>query len=307
VHGTGRARLDAIHAEIREIAKRRFGWADPVPVVLRRLREDPALRFKSKDEVIAVTRAAIDRAAAAAPRWFGHVPQARVAVREYPEFRRAGNPAESYSPDFSTGALAGIYFINVFDPEKKPRAAVESTAFHEAIPGHHFQIALALERGESKLGKYVGNSGFVEGWALYAERLAGEMGLFSDDVYRLGMLSSEAFRASRLVVDTGLAVFGWPRQRAIDFLVDNAGLDPAFAASEVDRYAAWPGQATSYMLGQLEIRRLRTEAEKALGGSFDVRAFHDAVLENGAVPLGLLRERVERLVRQRQGQAAASH
>jgi uncharacterized protein (DUF885 family) len=229
-----------------------------------------------------------------------------VRIVEYPEFRRAGNPAESYSPDFSTGKLRGIYFINVFDPEAKPRAPVESTAFHEAIPGHHFQIALALERGESKIGKYVGNSGFVEGWALYAERLADEMGLFSSDVYRLGMLSSEAFRASRLVVDTGLAVFGWPRQRAIDFLVENAGLDPAFAASEVDRYVAWPGQATSYMLGQLEIRRLRGEAEKALGARFDVRAFHDAVLESGAVPLPMLRGRIERLVRERQAQAAAS-
>ncbi len=297
VHDTGRARLDAIHAEIREIAKRRFGWTDPVPVVLRRLREDPALRFRSKEEIIEVSRAAIARASAAVPRWFGHVPRAQVTVREYPEFRRAGNPAESYSPDFSTGKVAGIYFINVFDPETKPRAPVESTAFHEAIPGHHFQIALALERGESKLGKYVGNSGFTEGWALYAERLADEMGLFSDDVYRLGMLSSEAFRASRLVVDTGLAVFGWTRQRAIDFLVDEAGLDPAFAASEADRYVAWPGQATSYMLGQLEIRRLRTEAEKALGPRFDVRAFHDAVLENGAVPLGVLRKRIDGFVR----------
>ncbi|HEX9051611.1 MAG TPA: DUF885 domain-containing protein [Anaeromyxobacter sp.] len=303
VHDTGRARLAAIHAEIREIARRRFGWTDPAPAVLRRLREDPALRFRSKEEIVDVSRAAIDRAAAAAPRAFGHVPQAPVRVREYPEFRRAGNPAESYSPDFSTGKLAGIYFINVFDPEKKPRAPVESTAFHEAIPGHHFQIALALERGESRLGKYVINSGFVEGWALYAERLADELGLFSDDVYRLGMLSSEAFRASRLVVDTGLAVLGWPRQRAIDFLVENAGLDAGFAASEVDRYAAWPGQATSYMLGQLEIRRLRAEAEQALGPRFDLRAFHDAVLENGAVPLGVLRDRIERFVRERRGTA----
>jgi uncharacterized protein (DUF885 family) len=224
-----------------------------------------------------------------------------VSVREYPEFRRASNPAESYTEDFSTGKLAGIYFINAFDPEHKPRADLESTAFHEAIPGHHFQIALALERGESTLGKYVGNSGFGEGWALYAEGLADEMGLFSADVYRLGMLSSEAFRASRLVVDTGLAVFGWSRQRAIDFMVENAGLDPAFAASEVDRYVAWPGQATSYMLGQLEIRRLRAEAEKALGPRFDVRAFHDAVLADGSVTLAMLREQIARFVDERKG------
>ncbi|HET8542225.1 MAG TPA: DUF885 domain-containing protein [Anaeromyxobacter sp.] len=302
VHETGRARLDAIAAELREVARPRFG-AEPVPALLRRLREDPALRFASKEEVVDLTRAAVARAEEAAPRWFGHVPRAAVRVVEYPEFRRAGNPAESYSPDWSTGKLGGVYFINVFDPEKKPRAPVESTAFHETIPGHHFQMALALERGGSRLGKYVTNSGFVEGWALYAERLAGEMGLFSADVYRLGMLSSEALRAARLVVDSGLAVYGWPRQRAIDFLVENAGLDPAFAASEVDRYAAWPGQATSYMLGEIEIRRLRAEAEKTLGARFDVRAFHDAVLEDGAVPLALLRARIERFVRERQGTA----
>jgi uncharacterized protein (DUF885 family) len=302
VHETGRARLDAIQAEMRQISRRSFGGEEPT-ALLRRLREDPALLFRSREEIVDVTRAAVDRAAAAAPRWFGRLPQAPVRVREYPEFRRAGNPAESYSPDFSTGKLAGIYFINVFDPEKKPRPPVESTAFHEAIPGHHFQVSLALERGASRLGKYVTNSGFVEGWALYAERLADEMGLFSADVYRLGMFSSEAFRAARLVVDSGLNVFGWPRQRAIDYLVANAGLDPAFAASEVDRYAAWPGQATAYMLGALEIRRLRTEAEKALGPGFDVRAFHDAVLENGAVPLPLLQGRVEGWVGERRAQA----
>jgi uncharacterized protein (DUF885 family) len=302
VHELGRARVEAIHAEVRKLAQRRFG-ADPVPVLLRRLRDDPALRFGSKEEIVALTRAAVDRAAAAAPRWFGRVPAAPVRVREYPEFRRASNPAESYTPDWSTGKLAGIYFINVFDPERKARPPVESTAFHEAIPGHHFQIALALEGGESRIGKYVGNAGFVEGWALYAERLADEMGLFSDDLYRLGMLSSEAFRAARLVVDSGLALYGWPRQRAIDYLVENAGLEPGFAASEVDRYAAWPGQATSYMLGALEIRRLRAGAEQALGARFDLRAFHDAVLESGAVPLPVLRARIERFVREGSGAA----
>ncbi len=260
VHETGRARLEAIQAEMLEVSKRSFG-GEPVPALLRRLREDPALRFRSKEEIVDVTRAAIDRAAAAMPRWFGRVPAAAVSVREYPEFRRAGNPAESYSPDFSTGKLAGIYFINVFDPEKKPRAPVESTAFHEAIPGHHLQIALALERGESKIGKYVLFSGFTEGWALYAERLADEMGLFSSDVYRLGMLSSEAFRASRLVVDTGLAVFGWPRQRAIDFLVENAGLE-----SRLRRVGGGPVRRLAGAGDELHARPARDPASPRRGG-----------------------------------------
>ncbi len=298
IHETGLARMAEIHAEMRRIAERSFGTSD-VTGLLRRLREDPAFRFKDEAEVLAVTRAAVDRAAAAAPRWFGRVPQAAVRVQEYPEFRRASNPAESYTQDFSTGKLAGIYFINVFDPQHKPRAAVESTAFHEAIPGHHFQIALAQERGGVRISKYLMNSGFVEGWALYAEHLAAEMGLFSTDVYRLGGLSSEAFRAARLVVDTGLNVLGWSRQQAIDYLVTNAGISPGFAASEVDRYVAWPGQATAYMLGALEIRRLREEAEHTLGARFDVRAFHDAVLEDGAITLPMLRERVARFVADR--------
>ena len=298
IHETGLRRIEAVHAAMRAVTQRAFGTAD-VAAVLRRLREDPGLRFRDREELLDVTRAAVARAEAAAPRWFGRVPAARVRVVEYPEFRRAGNPAASYTPDWSSGTLAGIFFINAFQPERETRARVESTAFHETVPGHHFQIALALEHGgESRLGKYVWNSGFTEGWALYGERLADEMGLFSDDLYRLGMLSSEAFRAARLVVDSGLAVFGWPRQRAIDYLVANAGLEPSFAASEVDRYAAAPGQATSYMLGALEIRRLRAEAEGALGARFDVRAFHDAVLGDGAVSLPMLRERVARFVRE---------
>jgi uncharacterized protein (DUF885 family) len=300
IHRTGLARMEAIHAEMREIARKSFGTSD-VTGLLRRLREDPAFKFEGKEEVLAVTHAAVERAAAASPRWFGRIPLAPVRVQEYPEFRRASNPAESYTEDFSTGKLAGIYFINAFDPGKKPRPDVESTAFHEAVPGHHFQIALAHERGGSRIGRYLFNSGFGEGWALYAERLAGEMGLFSSDVYRLGGLASEAFRAARLVVDPGLNVLGWSRRRAIDYLVANAGIDPGFAASEVDRYLALPGQATAYMLGALEIRRLREEAEKALGPRFDVRAFHDAVLEDGAITLPMLRERVARLVAERRG------
>jgi uncharacterized protein (DUF885 family) len=297
IHETGLRRIEALHAEMRGVAERSFGTPDVV-ALLRRLREDPSFRFRDREELLDVTRAAVARAEAAAPRWFGKVPAAKVRVQEYPEFRRAGNPAASYTPDWSSGSLAGIFFINAFQPELETRARVESTAFHETVPGHHFQIALALERGgASRLGTYVWNSGFVEGWALYGERLADEMGLFSGDLYRLGMLSSEAFRAARLVVDSGLAVFGWPRRRAIDYLVANAGLEPSFAASEVDRYAAAPGQATSYLLGALEIRRLRADAERALGPRFDVRAFHDAVLADGAVTLPMLRERVGRLVR----------
>jgi uncharacterized protein (DUF885 family) len=295
IHATGLARVQAIHGELRAVAERAFGTSN-VPDLLRRLRDDPALRFASADDVVAVSRDAVERAQRAAPRWFGHVPAAPVELRVYPEFLRGSAPAERYSPDFSGGKLAGLYYVDALEPQTKPRPPVESNAFHETIPGHHLQIATALENGGSLLGKYVLNGGFVEGWALYAERLADEMGLYSADVYRLGFLANQTFRAARLVVDSGLNVFGWPRQRAIDYLVTNAGLPEEAAAAEVDRYVAWPGQATAYALGALEISALRASAQKALGLRFDVRAFHDAVLEDGAVPLPVLREKLTRWV-----------
>ncbi len=305
IHERGLAEMARLHEEMRKIGERSFGTSD-VTALLRRGREDPSLAFESPEQIVSVARAAIERAEQAAPRAFGRVPKAKVVVQPYPEFMRGSNPADSYSPSHATGALQGIYFINPFDPKKKPRAHAESTAFHEAVPGHHFQIALALERaGGPRIGKYVVSSGYVEGWALYAEGLAAEMGLYSSDLYRLGQLESEAFRAARLVVDPGLAVLGWSRQRAVDYLVDKAGLPPGFAASEVDRYCAWPGQATAYMTGALEIRRLRAEAQKALGPGFDLRAFHDAVLEDGAVSLPLLRERIARFVEERRRAATA--
>jgi uncharacterized protein (DUF885 family) len=298
VQSTGLARVKAIQAELRAVADRTFGGAG-VPALLRRLRDDPALRFASADEVMAVSRGAVTRAQAAAPRWFGRVPAAPVELRPYPGFLRGSAPAERYSPDFSGGKLAGLYQVDALEPAARPRPPVEANVFHETVPGHHLQLAVALERGGAGVGRYVLNSGFVEGWALYSERLADEMGLYSGDLDRLGFLANQAFRAARLVVDPGLNLFGWPRQRAIDYLVANAGLPEERAAAEVDRYVAWPGQATAYALGALELQALRADAERALGARFDVRAFHDAVLEDGAVPLPLLREKVTRWVAER--------
>ena len=300
IHATGLARVQALHADMRPIAERAFGTAN-VSGLLRRLRDDPALRFASADEVIAVSRGALARAKEAAPRWFGHVPAAPVELRVYPAFLRGSAPAERYSPNFAGGRVAGLYWIDALVPAAKARPPVEANAFHETIPGHHTQIATAFEQGGARVGQYVLNAGFVEGWGLYAERLADEMGLYSADVYRLGFLANQTFRAARLVVDSGLNVFGWPRQRAIDYLVSNAGLSEDVASSEVDRYVAWPGQATAYALGAIEIAALRARAEEALGPRFDVRAFHDAVLEDGAVPLPALREKIVRWIAERRG------
>jgi uncharacterized protein (DUF885 family) len=185
-----------------------------------------------------------------------------------------------------------VFLINAYQAEKKSRVEIESTAFHETIPGHHLQIAIALERKEiHPIGRYLGNAGYAEGWGLYAERLADEMKLFSSDLDRLGMLSDQALRAARLVVDSGIHTLGWTRQQAIDYMLAHTAEGRDDAASEVDRYIIYPGQATAYMLGSIEIRRAREEAQQAMGQAFDIKRFHDRVLEDGAVPVTFLREK----------------
>jgi uncharacterized protein (DUF885 family) len=208
-----------------------------------------------------------------------------------------GSAPDGYALPAADGSRPGRYRINTANPTRKPRAGLESTAFHETIPGHHLQLAIAMERpGAHPLTVLLPSTGFMEGWGLYAEQLAAELGLFSGDVDRLGRLSNEAFRAARLVVDPGLHVLGWSRQRAIDYMLQNVARSRAQVELEVDRYIIMPGQATSYMIGQLEILRLRERARAALGPRFDLRAFHDRVLEDGALTLPMLRAKIERWI-----------
>jgi len=210
-----------------------------------------------------------------------------------PYEEKSGCP-NSYVPGTPDGKRPGRWRINAGTGRPQPRAPHEGTAFHETIPGHHLQIALAQERQQSHpIARYFFFSGFGEGWALYAERLADEMGLYSDDLSRLGDLGNQALRAARLVVDPGLAVLGWSRQQAIDYMLAHVPMSRDGAESEVDRYIADPGQATAYMIGRLEIERLRKEAETRLGNKFDLRQFHDHVLESGNVPLPFLRAHIE--------------
>jgi uncharacterized protein (DUF885 family) len=184
--------------------------------------------------------------------------------------------------------------INTYKPETRPRYEAEALAFHESIPGHHLQIAIAQElEGIPAFRKAQGVTAFVEGWGLYSERLADDMGLFTSDLDRIGMLSYDAWRACRLVVDTGMHTMGWSRQQAIDYMLENSVLAENNIVNEVDRYLTWPGQALAYKVGQIEILRLRDEARRRLGERFDIRGFHDAVLRNGAVSLAMLRDQVE--------------
>src|SRR5882757_1380168 len=290
VHDTGLRMVDQIAAEMKEIAERSFHTSD-VQALLQRLRTDKQYTFKNREELIAYSQAALARAKVTARPAFGLWPKADVIIQPYPAFREKNGPNEYNSPA-EDGSRPGIFLINAYQPEKHSRVEDESTAFHETIPGHHLQGAIALERKEiHPIGRYLGNSGYQEGWALYAERLADEMKLFSADLDRLGMLSSQALRATRLVVDSGIHTLGWTRQQAIDFMLAHTAEDPADVASEVDRYIIYPGQATAYMLGKLEISKARAEAEQAMGQRFDIKQFHDRVLEDGAIPVSFLHEK----------------
>jgi uncharacterized protein (DUF885 family) len=291
VHEIGLREVGRLDAEMKAIAERSFGTSD-VPALMQRLRTDRQFLFRTRQELIAYSQAALQRARAAAPQWFGILPKAGVRIEPYPAFREKNAPGE-YNPPSEDGNRAGLFYISAYEPHKKGRADNESTAFHETIPGHHLQVAIALERKEiHPIGRYIFNNGYVEGWALYAEELADEMKLFSSELDRLGMLGSLNWRAVRLVVDTGLHVLGWTRQQAIDYMLAHTTANANDAAAEIDRYIIWPGQATSYMLGRLEILAAREEARRAVGSAFDIKAFHDHVLEEGSVPLTFLRQKL---------------
>ena len=293
LHQLGLRQMAAIEAEMRPIAERSFGTTD-LPALMDRLRTDPQYLFGSREELIRVAEQAVARAKAAMPRWFGRLPKADLIVDPCKPYEEKSGCPNSYVSGTPDGTRPGRWRINAGTEPPQPRAPMEGTAFHETIPGHHLQGAIAQERADMhSVARYFGFSGYWEGWALYAERLALEMNIYSSDLYRFGELGEQALRAARLVVDPGLHTLGWSRQRALDYLLAHTPESRQTLESEVDRYIAGPAQATSYMVGRLEIERLRAEAEQRLGTAFDIRAFHDRVLENGSVPLGLLRSDVE--------------
>jgi uncharacterized protein (DUF885 family) len=293
VHETGLRLVDQIGAEMKEIAQTAFHTGD-VQALLQRLRTDPKYTFKNRADLIAYSQAALARAKTGARGDFNLWPKADVIIEPYPAFREKNGPNEYNSPA-EDGSRPGVFLINAYQPEKHSRIEDESTAFHETIPGHHLQGAIALERKEiHPIGRYFANSGYAEGWALYSERLADELKLFSSDAERLGMLSDQQLRAVRLVVDSGIHTMGWTRQQAIDYMLAHTAEGERDAASEIDRYIIYPGQAASYMLGAIEIRKARDAAEKSMGSKFDIKTFHDHVLEDGGVPLTFLKEKIER-------------
>jgi uncharacterized protein (DUF885 family) len=296
IHRLGGATVTELEAEMRTIAQRSFGTAD-VAGLLERLRDDSAYTFRTRAEMLAAASSAVARAKAAIPGWFGRLPRADVVVEPYPAFNERERVGE-WNPPAEDGSRPGIYFLSTYDPTHKARADLEPLTFHETIPGHHLQGSIALERGDAipAIARYFWSPGFGEGWAEYSEQLADEMGLYSSDTARLGALADITLSATLLVVDTGINAFGWSRERAIAYIREHTHVPRLRAAVAVDRYPLWPAQGLSYALGRLEIRRLRAAAERALGARFDIKQFHDRLLANGAVPLPLVREEIERWI-----------
>jgi uncharacterized protein (DUF885 family) len=294
LHRIGLDQVAKFRRDLAELGKRVFGTSD-IAEIQKRLRTSPEMHFKTGAEIEAKARETLARAQAAVPRWFGKIqPRARCEVKVMGMHEAPYSTIAYYREPSADGRRPGAYMINTYLPETRPRYEAEALAFHESVPGHHLQIAVAEElTGIPEFRKHLGVTSFVEGWALYTERLADEMGLYSGDLDRIGMLSFDAWRSCRLVVDTGLHAQGWTRQQAIDYMTQNSILAENNIVNEVDRYITWPGQALAYKMGQMEILRLRDEAKQRLGSRFDIKAFHDAVLENGAVSLPVLRQQVE--------------
>lgn len=288
IHQIGLDGIAQLGEEYRELGGKVLGTTD-LPEIYRRLRHDPALRFETAAQVKAQAEASLARAEAATPQWFGVLPQTPCILMEVPEVGAEDAPLAFYLPPAADGSRPGMFFVNTTQPTTRTRYESEALAFHEGVPGHHFQLALAQEMTDlPTFRRHALATAYVEGWALYCERLADEMGIYSGDLERMGILSFDSWRYGRLVVDTGVHALGWSRQQAIDYLTENSPQAPNNIENEVDRYIGWPGQALAYKIGQREILRLRAEARRALGPDFDIKGFHDTVLTCGPVPLGVL-------------------
>jgi uncharacterized protein (DUF885 family) len=292
IHATGLAEIERIDNEFMELGRRVLGTHD-LPSTLAALRDDPTLRFETADQVFETAKRSLARAQDAVPKWFGRVPGAACVVVPVPSHSEVHQTIAYYSWPALDGSRPGRYYINLYAPETRPRYEAEALAFHESVPGHHLQIAVAQELPNlPAFQRVLGSTAFAEGWGLYTERLSDEMGLYTSDMDRFGILSFDAWRAGRLVVDTGMHALGWGRQQAIDFLHRHSALGDNNIVNEVDRYIVWPGQALAYKIGQLEILALRSDARQRLGTKFDIKAFHDTVLGAGAISLPALRDRV---------------
>jgi uncharacterized protein (DUF885 family) len=260
---------------------------------LAMLRTDPRFYYTKPEELLTAYRDVAKRADGELPKLFAELPRNSYGVKPFPDFEAPSQTTARYYSGAQDGTRAGMYMVNLYRLDTRPKYEIEALTLHEAVPGHHLQISRAQELRElPSFRRNAGYTSFVEGWALYAESLGPAMGFYTDPYSRFGQLTYEMWRACRLVVDTGIHHLGWTRQQAIDFMMQNSGKSEHDIAVEVDRYIVWPGQALAYKLGELRIRELRTRAERELGDRFDIRKFHNAVLDNGPLPLDLLEQQI---------------
>jgi uncharacterized protein (DUF885 family) len=292
IHEYGLARLEEIEASAAAIAIE-LGFTD-VATLRAHLETAADNHVTQPADLVRLAEELIERAEGEAARWFGRLPRDTCEVRAVEAHMEQEAPPAFYMTPTADGSRRGMYFINTYDPASRHLHRLAATTFHEAVPGHHFQLAIEQELTElpafRRFGARLAAGSFVEGWGLYAEQLAAEMGLYRTPLERFGALETEAWRAARLVVDTGIHAFGWARGQSIDLLMARAGLSRLEAETETDRYISWPGQALSYMIGQREILALRAQLEARDGDRFDHQAFHDAVIGHGSLALAVLRE-----------------
>jgi uncharacterized protein (DUF885 family) len=293
IHEIGLSEVKRIRAEMDEVIAS-TDFKGSFHEFTEFLRTDPRFFYGQPDDLVNGYRIITKKIDPELAHEFGKLPRLTFGVCVVPDFKAPSQTTAYYQAGAPAAGRPGCYFVNTYNLRARPKWEMEALSLHEAAPGHHLQISLAQEQeGQPEFRKHSGYSVFVEGWGLYAESLGEELGMYKDPYSKFGKLSYEMWRAVRLVVDTGMHSLGWTRQQAIDFFRENTGKTDQDITVEVDRYIVWPGQALAYKIGQMKIRELRTEAEKKLGAEFDVRKFHDAVLENGAVPLSVLETRMK--------------
>ena len=297
VHEVGLSEIERLKKEFFEIGENVFSGVSTPEEVLHKMQTEPSMRYESKEQMLQLAVDTIERAYKPLDQWFTVFPKSPCKVLPVPAESEQHAPPAYYYPPLPDGSRDGTYFLNTYKAETKSIFEAESVAFHEAIPGHHLDRTIAVELQDvPDFQKYVASTAFVEGWGLYSEQLANEMGLYSNDVQQLGRLGNDAWRACRLVLDTGMHGMGWSRDKAIEFFKANSPIEAVNAEIETDRYIAWPGQACSYKMGQLKIEELRRKAENELGDKFDIRYFHDEVLCDGGITLPILENKIENFI-----------
>lgn len=297
IHELGLAEVKRIRGEMDKI-RTEVGFAGTLDEFLAHMRTDPKQRFTSGEELFQAADVILKRAQSKMPQLFNRLPKADCVMKEMEAFRAPASPVAYYNPAPEDGSRPGYYYINTYAPQERLRFTLEALTYHEAVPGHHLQYMLDQENKDlPKFRRYASYNAYGEGWALYTEKLGYEIGGYADPYSRFGQLTFEMWRACRLVVDTGMHHKLWSRQQAIDFMLANSSLAKLDIESEIDRYITWPGQALSYKIGEIRIIQMRKDAETALGGKFDLRAFHDYLLSGGQMPIDILEERMKEWVK----------